>query len=168
MSFRAWYDEQTTKAKSRAKIIVLGSYDAIEKLSSIRDHLRDNSYSRACLVADFGYPPKESLETIEEYYYRKSIYVMKYGNILLFIFFDKVRNEGLVTEISFVANSLSEKLQFSTAFVQESYQPKLSKMVKGLIKRHRIDYKFFGNDDELKKLVLGTCSQHLHRLIWIW
>ena len=168
MSFRAWYDEHTIKAKRRAKIIILGSYDAIQKLYNIRNHLRDNGYERTCLVADFEYPPKEPLETTEEYYYRKSTYVMKYGDILLFIFFDNVKNEGLVTELSFTANKLSQKLQFSTVFIEESYQPKLSKMVKGLIKRHKIDYKFFENDDDLKKLALGACSQHLHRLIWVW
>lgn len=168
MSFRRWYDQLTIKAKRRAKIIVLGSYDVIVKLRGIRDHLQDNGYTETRLVADFKYPLKESGESDEAYYYRKSMYVMKYGDVLLFVFFDKVRNEGVVVEISFAANKLSQNVQFSTVFIEESYQPKLSGMVTGLIERHAIDYKFFKNDDELRKLVVGACSQHLHRLIWLW
>jgi len=168
MSFRLWYDEQITKAKGRAKIIILGSYDAMERLDNVKNHLRDNGYDRTCLVANFEYPPKESGESIGEYYYRKSMYAMKYGDILLFILLDKVRNEGVVSEISFAANKLSKKVQFSTVFIEESYYPKLSRMVKGLIQRHKIDYGFFRNDDDLIKLAQGACSQHLHRLIWVW
>lgn len=168
MSFREWYDRQIIEAKSRAKIIILGPYDGIEKLKNIKNHLRDNGYDRTCLVANFEYPPKESGESIEEYYYRKSTYAMKYGGILLFFLLDKVRNEGVVSEISFLANELSEKVQFSTVIIEESYYTKLSSVVKGLIQRHKIDHSFFRDDDDLMKLSLGACSQHLHRLIWVW
>lgn len=168
MSFRRWYDQLIIRAKSRFKIIILGSYDAIGRLCGIRDHLRNNNYSKAGLVADFEYPLKESWESKEEYYYRKSKFVMEYGDVLLFIFFDKVNNQGVVTEINFVVHELPQKIQFSTVFIEESFQSKLSSMVKGLIETHKIDCKFFRNDSELKKLTHGTCSQYLYISPWIW
>lgn len=166
MNFRSWYDQRIIKAKRKIKVIILGSYEAKKRLESVRDHLRESGYTQAYLVANYAYPPREAWESEEEYYYRKSEYAMAYGDILLFIFFDKVNNEGVTVEISHIPNLLPNKIPFSTVLIEESYQQKLSSMVKGLIKTHKFSYKFFKDDEELKELAFGSCSQHLHKLLW--
>jgi len=168
MSSHRWYDRYILQAKHKAKIIILGSYDAIKRLSGVKNYLRANDYKNAKLVADVDYRPRYSDESEEEYNFRKSLHAMGYADILLFVFYDNVKNQGVDIEISCAAQQLREKIPYSSVFIEKSYQQKTSTMLRGLIRNYKIDCKFFEDDEELKQLALGACVQHLYKLDYIW
>jgi len=165
LSFRQWYDGRISEAKGRLKIVILGSYCLIDRLRELKRYLIGNGYKETRLVADFSYPNKESWESDEEYNYRKSTMVIKYGQVFIFVFFDNVENQGVVTEIDFLAHKAQQKTQFSKVLIEDSYRDKLSSMVVGLMRLHKIDHALFKDDNELKKLAHGACFRCLHMLM---
>jgi len=104
MSAVDWTAPEYLKAKPKMRILILGSYECSVKtdLRRIKNFLIDKGYNQTRLIEDFTNPVIGPTEEMATYNKRKSEYWLPKADVAIFIFLEKVNNDGVEYEFKHV------------------------------------------------------------------
>ena len=164
-----------SRYKNSMKIIILGSYYEINRLTDLKKHLFHEGYVNTILAKDIvpsGLEPGLSKLDQDTVNYFISQYVIKNSDFRIFVFMRSSTNTpnintGVSLELQmYLMNKypLYECIVLVEGSLYKKGENKLelgSSLVSGMIKGYRVPYRIFYNDNEMKTIAEAALTSIL-------
>jgi len=161
--------------KSTAKVLVLGSYRAlescelgedvcIERLRRLKAFLMSRGFDRTRLVEDWIDESDIPAGSLDEHFREKSFYYIDgWAEILIFVFLREADNISVTREWSHMIESAKGKSRYSLILRHENLN--LGSLVRGDIGVERIREYSFKDEKELHEFAFSGCFNVLYGMV---
>ncbi len=98
------------------------------------------------------------------YNLRKSLYWVEKSSVSFFVFFKRPDYAGATIELTSLCNTVPNKISRTVVFYKQSSYMKFTSLLRGLVKKHRIDFDSFSSDKQLCDIARGRAFNYLTQL----